>query len=237
MAPERYKRMYPHLKAEEGCVERTRYGQPALVANRAKVRLEYAASITCMDDVVGELLALLDEFGIADDTIVIFFSDNGGGGGSDNSPLKGRKGWMFEGGIRVPCIVRYPRRIAAGTVCEAFLTSMEIMPTLLAEAGIRPPSGLVLDGHNMMPTLARGAPSPRIKMFWQRQDDKAARVGHWKWVESQRGNGLFDLSNDVGETNDLSEEFPDKLKELKEAFTQWKAEMAAAEPRRPFRDY
>ena len=236
-APGPYKQMYPHLKAEEGLTERTRYGQPVPAPNKAKVRLEYAASITCMDDAIGALLALLDRYRIAGDTIVIFFSDNGGGGGSDNSPLKGRKGWMFEGGIRVPCIVRYPRRIPAGTVCEAFLTSMEIVPTLLEEAGIRPPNGLVLDGYNMMPTLVDGAPSPRTTMFWQRQDNKAARAGHWKWVESDRGTGLFDLSKDVGETNDLSEEFPHKLKELKGAFARWKAKMAAAEPRGPFRDY
>ncbi|HYW78323.1 MAG TPA: sulfatase/phosphatase domain-containing protein, partial [Thermoguttaceae bacterium] len=169
--------------------------------------------------------------------IVIFFSDNGGGGGSDNWPLKGHKGWMFEGGIRVPCIVRYPGRIPAGTVCDELLTSLEIVPTLLAEANIRPPSELVLDGYNMMPTLAEGKPSPRTEMFWQRKQDKAARVGNWKWVESDRGNGLFDLSTDVGEKNDLSDAFPEKLAELKEAFARWKARMAAAEPRGPFRDY
>ncbi|MEE8450408.1 MAG: sulfatase-like hydrolase/transferase [Thermoguttaceae bacterium] len=236
-APERYEQMYPHLQTEAGFTERIRYGKPALTANTAAQRLQYAASITCMDDAIGKLLGLLDEYGVAEDTIVIFFSDNGGGGGSDNGPLKGRKGWMFEGGIRVPCIVRYPRRIPARTVCDAFLTTLEIVPTLLAEAGIRPPSGLVLDGYDMMPTLAEGEPSPRTEMFWQRKEDKAARVGHWKWVESDRGGGLFDLSSDVGESNDVSDAFPDKLTELKEAFARWKARMAAAEPRGPFRDY
>ena len=236
-SPQGYKDMYPRLAADAGYETRTRYGQPAQVANKAKRRLEYAASITCMDDAIGELLALLDRHAIADDTIVIFFSDNGGGGGSDNAPLCGHKGWMFEGGIRVPCIVRYPRRIAAGTVCEAFLTSLEIVPTLLGEMGIPPGPSVVLDGFNMMPTLADGAPSPRTRMFWQRKDDKAARIGSWKWVESSRGNGLFDLSKDVGEKKDLSGKRPDKLKEMRAAFAQWKAEMDAAESRGPFRDY
>jgi len=236
-APEKYKDLYPHLQAKAGSEERTKYGRPAQVANKAKRRLEYAASITCMDDAVGELLALLDRHEIADSTIVIFFSDNGGGGGSDNAPLRGKKGWMFEGGIRVPCIVRYPRRIPARSVCDAFLTSLEIVPTLLGEMGVVSSVGVVLDGFNMMPTLADGAPSPRTKMFWQRRDDKAARVGHWKWVESVRGNGLFDLSKDVGETTDLSAKHPEKLNELKAAFAQWRTEMDASEPRGPFRDY
>jgi len=236
-APDRYKRMYPALQAEEGFVERTRYGKPAQAANTAKRRLEFAASITCMDDAVGQLLALLDEYSLADDTIVIFFSDNGGGGGSDNAPLRGGKGRMFEGGVRVPCIVRYPRRIPAGAVCDEFLTSLEIVPTLLKLAEVRPPKGLVLDGFDMMPTLTGGKPSPRTEMFWQRKDDKAARVGHWKWVYSARGDGLFDLSKDIGEANDLSQEHPDKLEDLKDAFARWRTEMDATEPRGPFRDH
>ena len=166
-APQKYRDMYPHPGAEAGFVEQTRRGELIQVANKAKRRLEYAASITCMDDAIGELLTLLDRYAIADHTIVVFFSDNGGGGGSDNSPLRGHKGWMFEGGIRVPCIVRYPRRIPAETVCDGFLTSMEIIPTILGEAGVRAPRDVILDGYDMMPTLAEGAPSPRTKMFWR----------------------------------------------------------------------
>jgi arylsulfatase A-like enzyme len=137
----------------------------------------------------------------------------------------------------VPCILRYPRRIKAGTVCDAFITSLDIVPTLLNEAGVRAPPDVVLDGYNVMPTLAEGAPSPRGRMFWQRKDDKAARVGQWKWVESSHGGGLFNLAEDAGETKDLSKAFPEKREELKAAFAQWKAAMDAAEPRGPFRDY
>ena len=236
-APEEYKKGYPKLMAEAGFREGKRYGKPAQVVNRAKRRLEYAASITCMDDAIGELLDCLDQYDIADDTIVIFFSDNGGGGGSDNAPLRGGKGQMFEGGNRVPCIVRYPRQIPGGKSIDEFLTSLEIVPTLLTVAGIDPPGGLVLDGYDMMPVLAKGESSPRRRMFWQRKDDKAARVGHWKWVESSRGGGLFDLSSDIGERKDLSRDEPGKLDELKKAFSGWQAEMDAAEPRGPFRDY
>ena len=74
-------------------------------------------------------------------------------------------------------------------------------------------------------------------MFWQRLDDKAARVGDWKWVDSKKGGGLFDLSLDIGEKHDLSVSHPEKLRELKDAFQNWRAEMDAAEPRGPFHDF
>jgi len=80
-------------------------------------------------------------------------------------------------------------------------------------------------------------PSPRTEMFWERRADHAARVGCWKWVESARGNGLFNLSSDLGEQQDLSAEKPDVLAMLKSRFAAWKKDMADAEPRGPFRDY
>lgn len=233
-----YRAMYPQLEAKAGYVRRDfRYEKNAQVRNTASSRLEYVASITSMDAAIGEVLELLDEYEIADNTIVIFFSDNGGSRSGDNSPLRGRKSQMFEGGVRVPCIVRYPPRIAAGQTSDEFLTSLEIVPTLLNLCEVSAPDGEVLDGYDMLPVLAADASSPRNEMFWQRRGDKAARVGHWKWVESERGNGLFDLSKDIGETTDLSESHPQKLAELKDRFQQWQAAMDAAEPRGPFRDY
>ena len=237
-ATDEYRAMYPDLQRKAGFVERDfRYAKQAQVHNAASKRLEYLASVSCMDAAIGEVLDLLDERGIADNTIVIFFSDNGGSGGSDNSPLRGGKAQMFEGGNRVPCIVRYPGRIPAGQTSEAFLTTLELLPTLLKLANVNSPVDLKLDGHDMLPTLAGQAPSPRSEMYWQRRDDKAARVGHWKWVESTRGNGLFDLASDIGEKNDLSKSHPEKLAELKTRFQAWRSEMDAAEPRGPFRDY
>jgi arylsulfatase A-like enzyme len=236
-SPDRYKKLYAELLSEAGYVDRQRYGAPAQAPNAALRRLEYAAAVTCMDDAIGRLLDLLDELKFADNTIVIFFSDNGGGGGSDNTPLRGGKAKMFEGGLRVPCIVRYPGYIPAGTTCDAFLTTLEIVPTLLRAAGVAPPEKIVLDGYDMMPVLAGDQPSPRTEMFWQRRGDKAARVGNWKWVETAAGSGLFDLTQDVGECKDLSRTQPEKLAELKQYFDRWRAEMDAAEPRGPFRDY
>lgn len=236
-APEKYKKMYPAYKEEYIKKKNYRYAKNVEVPTKRTRRLKYMASITCMDDAIGEMLDLLDKYKIADNTIVIFFSDNGGGGGSNNKPLKGGKIWMFEGGNRVPCIIRYPKKIKAGKSTDAFVTSLEIIPTLLSETGIAPPSKVILDGYNIMPTLSKGLPSPRKEMYWQRRNDKAARVGNWKWVESSKGNGLFDLSKDIGEQNDLSKTYPEKLKEMKAHFANWKKKMAAAAPRGPFRDY
>jgi arylsulfatase A len=176
-----------------------------------------------MDEAIGRLMDLLDRYGVADHTLVIFLSDNGGGSGvADNGLLRGGKSVLFEGGVGVS---------------GAFLTTLEIVPTVLALAGVEPPGGLVLDGFDMMPVLADGANSPRQEMFWQRRDHSAARIGHWKWVDTPSGGGLFDLSQDVAERRDLSTTHPEKLEEMKSHFDRWAREMAAAEPRGPFRDY
>ena len=200
-------------------------------------RQRYMACVTHMDESIGQMLDLLDKLGLADNTLVIFFSDNGGGGGSSNRPLRGGKGRMFEGGIRVPCIVRWPGVIPPGTASNEFLTSMEIFPMLCRAAGVPPPKGAVLDGFDMTPVLAGKQKSARREMFWQRRGDKAARVGNWKWVESSRGSGLFDLSKDIGERRDVSKEAPETLAMLKSRFAAWKKAMADAEPRGPFRDF
>ena len=236
-APGRFKGMYPKLQEQVGTEQRSRYGETFTVPNRAARRLEFVGSVTAMDAAIGRLLDLLDEYGIADNTIIIFFSDNGGGGSADNAPLRGRKGQMFEGGIRVPCIVKWPGKIPAGTTSNAFLTSLEILPTLCAATGAVPTKGVPLDGFDMLSVLQGKRASARTEMFWQRKLDKGARVGHWKWVESSRGKGLFDLRHDIGERRDLSKERPEILKRVQARFANWKKQMQAAEPRGPFRDF
>ena len=205
--------------------------------DRKAGRMRYMAAVTYMDEAIGQILETLSRNGLADNTIVIFHSDNGGSGGSDNGPLRGGKGQLFEGGLRVPCIVRWPGVVKAGSVCDEFLCTMEIFPTLCSAAGVRPPDGVALDGFDMAPVLAGKQKSPRKEMCWQRQGDKAARVGDYKWVQSARGSGLFDLSSDIGEQHDLSKEKPDMLAMVKTRFAAWEKQMAQAEPRGPFRDF
>ncbi|MBG89019.1 MAG: N-acetylgalactosamine-6-sulfatase [Verrucomicrobiales bacterium] len=234
-APEKYEKMYPPVKNlwRQG----TRYGKETTVPSKEKRVRDYMASVTCMDESIGRVLNFLDEKKIADNTMVIFFSDNGGGGGSDNRPLKGGKSRMWEGGIRVCSVMRWPGRIPAGKVNHEFLTSLEIFPTLAKLAKAKVPADLILDGFDLLPVLQGKKKSPRKEMFWERKDLRAARVGNWKWVDTPTYGGLFDLSKDTGEKKDLSEARPDMLRKLKGRFANWKKEMEEAEPRGPFRDY
>ena len=226
------------LQKDAGFTRRdTRYVKDAEVPNEALRRLQYAASITCMDEAIGRVLDLLDEYKIAENTIVIFMSDNGGSGTANNSPLRGRKAQMWEGGIRVPCIVRIPGELPAGSECDQFLTSLEIFPTLLKACQIDFPANVVLDGFDMRATICGQSESPRQEMFWKRRGDKAARVGVWKWIETERGESLFNLSDDISESNNLAASKPGKLVELRSRFSQWQTEMADAEPRGPFRNF
>jgi len=201
-------------------------------------RLErYYGAVTCMDEAIGELMKQLAALGLDKDTLVMFLSDNGGSGNGGNAPLKGSKSTMWEGGLRVPFIARWPSHLPAGAVTDEFLTSLELLPTICAATGAAPPEGVKLDGFDMLPVLRGEVKSPRKEMFWQRRDDKAARVGNWKWLESARGRGLYDLGSDIGETHDLSKEKPEVVRMMKAKFDAWRREMDASEPRGPFRDY
>ena len=197
----------------------------------------YYAAVACMDRAIGRVLAAIEDAGQSKNTLVLFMSDNGGSGNGGNAPLRGAKSTMWEGGLRVPMIARWPGRLPAGKVTDEFLTSLEIVPSLLAATGTPAPKNVQLDGFNMLPVLGGDRASPRREMFWQRRSDKAARVDNWKWVQSAKGNGLFDLSKDLGETQDLSKHKPDVLHQLQERFATWRKDMDRSDPRGPFRDY
>lgn len=197
----------------------------------------YYGAVTRMDRIIGDVFKTVADAGQTDNTLVMFLSDNGGSGNGGNAPLKGAKSTMWEGGLRVPFLVRWPGHIHPGRATDEFLTSLEIVPTLLEVIGAPSPVGVKLDGTSMLSVLKGTAPSPRHEMFWQRRSDKAARVGQWKWVDSAKGRGLFDLARDFGETRDLSAEQPEILRMVQQRFAAWRKEMDDAEPRGPFRDF
>lgn len=212
-----------------------KYPQPDRIDGER--RLKYMAAVTCMDGSIGRILDRLDQSGLRDDTIVLFTSDNGAGRGGDTGPLRGRKGQMFEGGVRVPLLMRWPGQIEPGSVSAEFLTALEVFPTLAKAAGVSLPTDLVLDGFDMLPVLQGRERSPRESMFWERQGEYGARVGKWKLVQSRRGDGLFDLSEDLGERTDLSDKLPAVKRRLERSYRDWVDTMAASEPRGPFRDF
>lgn len=199
-------------------------------------KTQYRGLITHLDDTVGEILRLVRD----QDTLVLFSSDNGGAGaGSSNGPLRGGKATMWEGGIRVPLVARWPGRLPAGVVNDEFVSSLEFLPTFSSVANAALPPGVVLDGYNALPVWEGKAKSQRREFFWHRPFDNssAARVGQWKWVRSRGGGGLFDLDADLGEKQDLSAAKPDVLQMVEGRYAAWWREMQAAEARAPFRDY
>jgi len=197
----------------------------------------YLALISHLDDAVGSVMERLRRHGLENNTLVIFTSDNGGSRQEMNTPLRGGKATMWEGGLRVPMIAHWPGRIPRGLVSTEFVSTAEFLPTFAAVGGAATPNGVKLDGFNMLPLLEGKAKSRRTEFFWQRRSEKAARAGEWKWIESERGGGLFNLSTDIGEKNDLSREKPDVLARVKDRWAAWRKEMNESEPRGPFRDY
>lgn len=242
-APQQYRDMYPldGPRFEPGAIKKysptSPYSGPSRRKTRAARVQEYRGCVTAMDKSIGLVLDFLDEKRLSENTIVIFFSDNGGSGGADNGPLRGKKGDTWEGGIRVPCLVRWPGVIPAGTVTDEFLTSLELVPTLASACGFSVPAATELDGFDMLPVLQGKANSPRQSMYWKRRDSLGARVGNWKYVKMKGREYLFDLAKDIGEKVDLSESNPEQFRAVKAAFACWLDEMEAAEPRGPFRDF
>ena len=238
-APKKYQDMYPPVAAETREVEKYRYASPATVRTAAARVRDYRAAVTCMDATIGKMIAVLQERRQLENTIIIFLSDNGGGGGSDNSPLRGRKSQTWEGGIRVPCIVHWPAGgVPANSINHEFLSSLEILPSLMATCNAKVPAKIKLDGFDWWDVIRGSKPSPRQEMFWKRKDLIGVRVGCWKWVDmGGKSGGLFNLSTDIGENHDLSQSHPEILKMVKQRYQQWLTEMEQAEPRGPFRDY
>jgi arylsulfatase A-like enzyme len=196
------------------------------------------ASITDMDNAIGNILQVIKDAGKDNNTLVIFLSDNGGSGSSDNHPLRGGKSNFFEGGIRVPCIIKWPEKIPGDQVIDNFLSSLEIFPTILSVTGIDVSDGLILDGFNMMPVLSgENSSLEREEMFWEAREKYAARVGNWKLVDNIDNKGFYDLSKDISEETDLTDLMPDKFDEINNSFNTWKKEMANTDPRGPFKNY
>ncbi len=192
-------------------------------------RAAYAAMITRMDRDIGRVLDRLRELGLEDDTLVIFSSDNGASyvGGVDreffhsNGGLRGRKGQLYEGGIRVPMIARWPGTIEAGTTSNLPSAFWDLLPTLTAVAGARTPEGL--DGVSLLPTL-RGESEKQERhdhLYWEHERRwQAVRIGDWKAVRSQPWEPLelYDLKSDPAERHDVAAEHPDLVEQALEIF-------------------
>ena len=183
----------------------------------------YAAMIRAVDRSVGRVLDKLEAEGLADNTIVVLSSDNGGAGyiglPEVNAPYRGWKITLFEGGIRVPMLVKWPREIEPGTVIDTPVAHIDLLPTLASAAGAELPTDRMIDGRNMLPAaMGTGMiERPDDALFWQSGPYHVVRAGDWKLqVDGLQGMiWLFDLANDPTEQTNLADERPEKLAELK----------------------
>jgi len=241
IAREDLKEKYKARKAERGL--EAEWGEEG----SRKVRMVqehavYGGMIEAMDQAVGKVLDALDRLKLSEDTVVIFMSDNGGlstseGHPTSNLPLRAGKGWIYEGGIREPMVIRWPGVTEAGTVCEEPVTSTDFYPTMLEMAGLPARPEQHLDGVSLVGLLEEGEAPEREAIYWHyphygnqgSAPAGAVRAGDWKLIEWYEDGALelYDLSSDISEANDLAGEHPEKVKELHAMLIAWRDETGA----------
>jgi arylsulfatase A len=198
-------------------------------------RDDYAKMLERVDAGVGLILASLERRGLTDRTLVIFTNDNGGERLSKSGALAGHKGYLLEGGIRVPCLIRWPGRVPEGKLSAVPAMTMDLTATILAATGAKPPETRKLDGIDLSPILNGTKPGPNRTLFWRidrgRAGQWAARKGKWKYIRYSGGELLFDLDADTGEKIDLSDREPGVVAGLRREMVDWEAEMARSRPR------
>jgi arylsulfatase A-like enzyme len=212
-------------------VERIRQGHPT-----------YAGMVETLDRNVGRLMSKVEEMGLKDHTIIIFMSDNGGlstaeGSPTSNLPLRGGKGWLYEGGIREPMIIRWPGSGTEGKVCSIPVTSTDFYPTILSMAGLGAMPEQHMDGMDLTPLFIDEGMLPERPIFWHyphysNQGGKpgaAMRLGDLKIIEffEDQAVELYDLSNDIGEMQDLSTVYPEKCEEMLRLLHRWQVSVEA----------
>lgn len=222
-----------------------------------KQRRAHAAMISSLDDAVGRVLAAVRAENAESDTLIFFMSDNGGplpghagANGALNTPLRGSKLEVWEGGVRVPLAVQWKGRLPAGQVINGMVSSMDITATALAVAGVAVKTDKPLDGLNLLPTIENRSDARRHEvLFFEFGSQSAARVADWKWVNipkrkpakgaGEQGSkespidaatGLFNLHDDISESRNLAEANPDKVKEIQTKLAAWHKEIGALAP-------
>jgi len=192
-------------------------------------RGDYVRMLERADQGVGEILAALDRLGLAGNTLVIFTNDNGGEWLSRNAPLFHRKGTLWEGGIRVPLILRWPGVLPAGKTSAQVAITMDLTASILAAAGTRLPEGYRPDGIDLLPILRGNGPLRERRLFWRiSQPDRrqrAVRSGRWKLLIDGGQLLLFDVAGDPGERSDLAARHPEIVGRLERLLADWERDV------------
>jgi arylsulfatase A-like enzyme len=194
-------------------------------------RADYVAMVEQLDRGVGEILSTLERLRLANDTIVIFTNDNGGEWLSSGVPLNGRKWLVWEGGIRVPALVRWPGRIPAGKVSDQVGITMDITASVLAATGTAVPAEARLEGMNLLPVWEGRAPEIERTLFWRSGVDGrpqlAVRRGDWKLIIDRGHSYVFNVRTDIGERNDLARQRRDIAQMLWPLLDAWQKDVDA----------
>lgn len=205
----------------------------------------YAAMMKSLDDGIGEVLGALTKAKLDRSTLVIFTSDNGGERFSYNWPFRGQKFSLFEGGIRVPAIVRWPGVVPARRTSEQMSITMDWTATILAAGQTKPDPGYPLDGIDLMPAIRstppptpvtrHPTPSSDRTFFWRNSNQDAVRRGRWKYLNDGTREYLFDLSIDQREQANFRGQNPAEFDQLRNEFQKWQSQVLARPPARPSR--
>jgi len=250
-APEDRVEKYARKSAELGLTDAERFGQEDAAGKTFKYRKAqdhptYGAMVESMDMAVGTILDKIREQGLEENTIVFFFSDNGGlstseGTPTANTPLRAGKGWLYEGGIREPAIIKWPGEVKPGTVSDAVITSMDFYPTILEMAGLPLRPDLHKDGKSLVPLLRQQAGQVHAATYFHyphRSNQKgvpsgAIRVGDYKLINFFSDNKLelYNIKDDIGETNNLADDLPQLRDSLLGMLYGWWDEVGAKFPR------
>ena len=203
-------------------------------SNADPKRNTYLAMLAIMDEGVGEILDALDRFDLAEDTLVIFLSDNGGARGTSavNGALRDYKHSVYEGGIRVPFLMRWPGRIPDGTVSDEPVISIDVFATALAASGSAPPDDRIIDSRNILPVVSESAERPlhdALYWNWIDQDSDqgwAVRKGRWKLLTNKGDLELYDLDTDLSESRNLVAQEPAVVDALLASYREWRSGLA-----------
>ena len=190
-------------------------------------RQDYIGVVEALDSGIGQILDTLDRHDLAQDTLVIFAYDHGGEELARNAPLAYGFGTLWEGGIRVPCLLRWPSRLPAGATSSQVVSTMDLTLSTLVAAGVPLPGGRDLDGIDLIPILSGDAPVVERTLHWRFGPQRAVRRGPWKYLALGRNEMLFNLADDVGERRDLSAQRPELVAELRALQQDWEAEVTA----------
>lgn len=213
----------------------TQWYENTMNPNNPQGRAYYLAQLSYLDSEVGKVLSTLKAQGLADNTLVVYISDNGGSTSiyADNGPLRGSKYTLYEGGIRVPMIMNWPKRYPQAKVLNNVVSAMDLYPTILQTAGIKVPAHI--DGQDLSPLLNGAEPNLSHNiLFWDTGHEVAVRQGKWKYrfakgdqyakrqlVELELGEFLYDLDKDPGEKHNLAKLNPKVVQHLKAKYQEW----------------